>query len=87
MPGRQIVRFVIPNRDDPDKNPTIYRDLWVNHVPRIGEYVELYENDDAAESGDGTTWVVKHVSHVIIDVGPAVVKVRLLEPDHWSLQG
>lgn len=78
------VTFVIPNRDDPEKPPTLYEDWYAEAIPRRGE--TIYFADAAGE--DGSTWIVKWVRHTFQvknrDVPPHAVEVRLIEPQHWA---
>lgn len=72
------VLFVVPNRDDPEKSPTLYEYWNVEAVPREGEMVEI----------EGKAWRVKWVSHVLQisdDKKPkSDIHIRLIEPDHWT---
>jgi hypothetical protein len=74
-----MLRFVIPNRDDPEKPPTLYEYWGAQTVPREGETVYL----------SGTPWVVKWVAHTFQvedrnESPPHRIDVRLIEPDHWT---
>lgn len=76
-----ILTLVIPNRDDPEKPPTLYQEWGADAVPREGEAVYLGDPDE-----DGKAWIVKHVSHTFILGAVPKTEVRLIEPDHWSLK-
>ena len=73
-----IITFIIPNRDDLTKPPTLYEEWGSDVVPRKGEYVYL-------DGENGIAWKVYWVRYTY-QLGEAPqVHVRLIEPDHWSL--
>lgn len=72
-----IVRFILPNRDDAERPPTLYENWGAHAVPREGETVVL----------SGTPWRVKWVCHTFSveeEERGHTIEVRLIEPDHWS---
>ena len=79
-----IVTFVIPNRDDPEKPPTLYETWGAEAVPREGETVVFGDRNGEADS----TWIVKWVRHTFQtrnrDEFTHKIEVRLIEPQHWS---
>jgi len=82
------VKFVIPNRDDPNRARELYQKADVVAIPREGEIVYLRDNEDSS----GTPWMVHHIIHKLIvplDEGLArahQIKIHLIEPGSWSRQ-